>query len=243
MSQVRQDEAKFYRPLSDLGIEFEKKETHINNIEKVQEERYPERIDTHIQHPDEVVRRPGIFSAIKKVFDKKASFSSPQPKNRQEYASTNNKFVNQTQKEKIKDNTALREILDKTLSENKIFSAPPADKEEKPKEKEAPSISLNELKNTQSAFNSTSKDRSASKEDMDKLKNFISTKSSSTESSKVVEEVKPASTKGFGEVREEIKKVEEIPIKKEEAPKTQNPVSSSGTIREVPEDVLKKILE
>jgi CxxC-x17-CxxC domain-containing protein len=231
MSQVRQDEAKFYKPLSDLGIEFEKKDAHVNSIEKVQEERYPERIDVHVQHPDEIARRPGIFSAIKKVFDKKASFSNSQPRDKQQQVSIKNKFVNQTH-EKPKDNTALREILNKTLSENKIFSDSSVDKEEKPKEKEEPSISLNELKNTQPAFSSPSKDRSASREDMDKLKNFISAKSNEAELPEIPKEVK-----------EEIKKEEEIPIKKEEIPKTQPSVSSSGAVREVPEDVLKKILE
>lgn len=126
IKQIKQDETKFYKPLADLGIEFKSKD------ENGEAERYPERVDKSQNIPSS---SPKIFSTIKKVFSK-TPLKVPAPVQR--------------------DNTALREILNKTLST-------------------PPSMSLNELKATTTAPNTTLKDKSASKEDMDKLKNFIQT--------------------------------------------------------------------
>jgi len=200
--QIKQDETKFYKPLADLGIEFKQKDG--NNGEA---ERYPERISKTISHdidkktPEKNVPtvRPKIFSTIRKVFTKVSPIglqSNEKPK---------------PVSPVVRDNTALREILNKTLSENKILPARNASQsdagEEEKKEPIKPTISLSELKNTEPTSNATSKDRSASKEDMDKLKNFIQNTNIS-------------------------------------APKKEVKASPVGLQpREVPEDILRKILE
>jgi CxxC-x17-CxxC domain-containing protein len=59
INQIKYDEAKFYKPLSDLGIEFVKKGKEAEN-------RYPERLDKGHFSDNQTKTRPGIFSAIKK---------------------------------------------------------------------------------------------------------------------------------------------------------------------------------
>ena len=61
--QIKYDETKFYKPLADLGIEFTQKDRG-----KVEEERYTERIDPHINKPHNGTVKPGILNTIKKVF-------------------------------------------------------------------------------------------------------------------------------------------------------------------------------
>ena len=93
--QIKYDEAKFFKPLADLGIEFEQKDKKDEGVE-----RYPERIDKSTKYNDTVPRKsfvpqnkinisvknkPSVLSSIKKVFTKK-------------------------------DNLPLKEILNKTLS-------------------------------------------------------------------------------------------------------------------------------
>ncbi len=168
IKQIKQDETKFYKPLADLGIEFQQKDRSV-----VDEERYTERINKPIFHdfdkkiPIPVKKNP-IFSTIKKVFTK-----SPAPQ--------------KTTEIKVpRENPGLKEALNKALAQNKPPVPTPT----------PPSISLNALKNENKE--KSSKDRAASAEDMDKLKNLIK-------------------TSDMSKTREEIK--------------------------EVPEDVLKKILE
>ncbi len=201
IKQIKQDESKFYKPLSDLGIEF------LSKDKNGEDERYPERVDKPLTQEYQkkiptketstisttASARPKMFSAIKKVFVK----------------------------EKPKENLALREILNKTLNENKILDNKKEEKKIEPEIKKVekipePSISLDELKNNKPVSNNTLKDRSASKEDMDKLKNFIQSTNIKTE---------------------EVPKVEE---KKEEIAIPTPPKINS---KEVPEDVLRKILE
>ncbi len=176
IKQIKQDEDKFYKPLADLGIEFKSKDGNGNG----EVDRYPERIGM-IAHPEIIPKpsksmssaTPRVFSSIKKVFTTKKSMP--------------------------RDNTALKEILNKTLNENKVIEEKNNELEVKKIEKPIqPAISLNELKNPTPTPSVVLKDRSASKEDMDKLKNIIQTTN--------------------------------IPESKE------NP-------KEVPEDVLRKILE
>jgi len=183
IKQIKQDETLFYKPLADLGIEFKSKDENKNG----EAERYPERAGKAVPHS----APPRIFSTIKKVFTKTVlpKVEIPQKVTR--------------------DNTALREILNKTLSENKI----PEEKKKEPEIKKVevpvkPAMSLNELKNPTPVSNVALKDRSASKEEMDKLKNFIQTTN--------------------------------IPV----PPKEEVKASPGGLQpREVPEDVLRKILE
>ena len=171
IKQIKQDETKFYKPLADLGIEFKQKDGNGDT------ERYPERIDKPIPHnidkktPEKNIpfTPPKIFSAIKKVFTK-ASPIGLQPR------------------EKPRDNSALKEVLNKALSENKILEENKKEPEiKKVEEPVKPAISLSELKNTEPTSNTTSKDRSASREDMDKLKNFIETTDMSAAKEKVKE--------------------------------------------------------
>lgn len=197
MRQIRQDETKFFKPLADLGIEFEKKDQNVVPEEK---ERYPERaerIHRPVKDSIENTKPSGskIFSNIKKVFIKNPP--------------------------REKDNTALREILNKTLNDSKILSKGNNIKTEEKKEETKPEvvpISLNELKDAKPTINNSLKDRSASKEDMNKLKDFIYGKvENSVENSKV--ENKKDTKDAMGGTNKDIQS------------------------KEVPEDVLRKILE
>ncbi len=255
MNQIKEDEIKFFKPLADLGIEFEPKEKHTES------ERYPER--TNENKPIMSSNKPKIFGALKKVFtpslasnrvtpssanntaNKNIPPINPQPINRPNPVYVKNDFKNQNQKstfvnkEKTRDNSALRDILNKTLSENKVFEV----KKEEPKMEEIkketpPPISLSDLKVQKPANISNLKDRGASVEDMSKLKNLISeTKIPIPEPTKETPVFVPEPIKEIPkeEPKEEIKKEEKsVPIPS---------VSPSGKVREVPEDVLRKILE
>jgi len=179
LKQYKTDESRFYKPLADLGIEFEKKD----GVPE-EEYRYQSKIDVKAgQFHNKNIEKPSgpkIFSSIKKVFSKS----------------------NKIEKNENKDKSALREILNKALNENNVFKDKSKFEEikETSKQKIMETISINELKNTKPTSNVTLKDKSASKEDMDKLNNFIQ----STNISR---------------------------LKKDEK------------IKEVPEDVLRKILE
>ena len=132
--------------------------------------------------------RPGIFSGIRKVFSAK---DRPTP---------SGKYPN---KPKARgENLALKEVLNKTLA------TPPV----------PPPVSLNVLKEKQKEIKEkSSKDRSASPEDMNKLKDLIS---------------------------EKVSPVEPEPVPKvEDTKKGTEPPLTKGNIKEVPEDVLRKILE
>ena len=128
------------------------------------------------RYPERVDKPIRIFSTIKKVFtgDKSKPVSPV-----------------------VRDNTALREILNKTLS-----TPPP--------------ISLNELKDTKPTPNTVLKDRSARKEDMNKLKDFIS---------KIIPTHNTSNLINKNGEKEEKK------------------ITSTNKIKEVPEDVLRKVLE
>ena len=161
--QIKLDESKFYKPLADLGIEFEQK----NGGKNEEKERYPERIDKPAHKP---VPSGNIASAIKKIFHSEGH----RPK---------------SVRPAVKDNLALREVLNKNLS------TPPIPEP----------VSLETLRTpSKPARNATpgvpGGDRAASSENMNKLKDLIS------------------------------KKVAEPPL-------------TPGNIKEVPEDVLRKILE
>lgn len=217
VSQIRHDEAKYFKPLSDLGIEFQKKNDN-------EQERYPERVDTHhIQTPQS--HKPGVFSAIKKVFTKN---SGPQ------------RFQRPARPQ---ENLALRDILNKTLNENKVLES----KVETPKVEEIkkdipPAISLNELKETKpnSPVSSMLKDRSASKDEMNKLKDFIAEKKPFFAEVQLNEEIKDTLP-----IKKEVPVSPTVNLPKPEAP-IQPPTPNNPPPqkpKEVPEDVLRKILE
>ena len=195
--QIAYDESKFYKPLADLGIEFEQKDRG-----KVEEEnRSPERGASDfaeagktvppIQKPSSApppkpsnpAGKPSVFGAIKKVFTKPIHSSE----------------------NKVKENLALKEVLNKSLPERQTSP------EVKPTPVPTPApVSLDSLKNKEEVKKDTvsSKDRAASAEDMNKLKDLIAGK----------QVVKDPLTSG-------------------------TPPSQGEKVKEIPEDVLKKILE
>ncbi|MFA5931814.1 MAG: type IV secretion system DNA-binding domain-containing protein [Candidatus Paceibacterota bacterium] len=215
--QINYDESKFFKPLADLGIEFQPK-----NVKVEEENRYPERVEKHTSaptkpssvpkpyisanKPSSSAGRPGIMGAIKKVF-------VPTPK------------VNQNKAEAPKkiDNSALREVLNKTLHSEQASPVIPTPAPVKTPVPEP--VSLDSLKDKikeedkklarPSGGNFSSyNDRSAGADEMNKLKNLISEK---IETKK--EEVAPAP-----------------------AP-TPIPIPQKPATKEVPEDVLRKVLE
>ncbi len=217
--KIEYDESTFYKPLSDLGIEFQAKDSNLNQS--------PYKQDSRPVLP----RGNGVFSKIKNTFippKKDATGQSIKPK--EVYINPRTK---EQPKDKPRDNSALREILNKTLNENKVFE----DKKPEVKLEERPTpepISLDSLKSKPEINKITpAKDRSANAEEMNKLKDLIS---------------------GQTEVNSPLPKVESKPQPKadqpraEEPPKVAQPIPSQPeqpktNVREVPEDVLKKILE
>jgi CxxC-x17-CxxC domain-containing protein len=175
MNQIRHDETNFFKPLSDLGIEFQNKDVS-GQMGKIENDRYPERGEKNFNQ-----NKPGVFSKIKRVFTKPI------------------------QKTKTAgENTALREILNKTLNENKVLEPKKEIKKvEEIKKETPPAISLNELKVPKPISASPLPDRSASAEEMNKLKNLIDSSGG----------------------------------------KKEKPASPTGGVKEIPEDVLRKILE
>ena len=161
-----------------------------------EEERYPERIDRPT--PQALGKKPPIknitpaspkiFSTIKKVFTTPVKI--------------------------VRDNSALKEVLNKALSENKTPPTPTPVPIPKPIPTPTP-VSLDTLKKENNMNNNAkpSKDRAANALDMDKLKNLIETTNIS----------------GGKNLSAQAGKIK---------------VSSVGPQpREVPEDVLRKILE
>jgi CxxC-x17-CxxC domain-containing protein len=164
-NQIKHDESRFYKPLADLGIEFKPKD---GNVEET--ERYPERAD----HPIP----PGkIISAIKKVFTplpvKSTTTIKPKPVHL------------------VGDNSALKEVLNKVLSEPVLKTVPePATAFGGVPQEAAISLdSLKEkIKEETSKVSMPAKDRSASAEEMNKLKDFIEEKTEKKDKQKEVPE-------------------------------------------------------
>jgi CxxC-x17-CxxC domain-containing protein len=194
INQIKQDESKFYKPLSDLGIEFEQKGTASTGT--FEEKRS---VLSH-PHDNQVKTTPGIFSAIKKVFNKN-------PQYRGNILPAKNKF-NHDRPRTVRpagENLALKEILNKTLNPARIATQSVAGGENKEIMDPGPApMSLNDLK-APAPSTSSLKDRSASADEMNKLKDLIQNQP----------------------------KMED---------KTENKTEEKK-VREVPEDVLRKILE
>lgn len=196
--RIEYDETEFYKPLADLGIEFKSKDTQTTYAGSKPRVHPPQR------------ENKGIFSKVKSAF-------VPQRKPKEIIIDQKPK---EAPKEKIRDNSALRDILNKTLNENKVFES--RKKEPKVEVKGPEPISLDALKSKPEVNKIIStKDRSAPLEEMNKLKNLIN--GTKTEEPKIAQPEPPR--------QPEQSKVEEAP-----QPKQPN-------VREVPEDVLKKILE
>ena len=273
INQIKQDESKFYKPLSDLGIEFEQKGTQ--SAGTFEEKRS---VVSH-SHDSQEKSRPGIFTAIKKVFNKNPSYVKPvQSGPRPNVIPIKNKFTPMRPKGAglNKENLALKEILNKTLSENKIFESKPIPQNVEEIKKVVPeAMSLNELK-VPIVHNLVLKDKSANHDDMNRLKDLISATQNNHELPKVPEVSKEILKESPEEIIEEKKeilrevetpeiplpneadididkniKVEEVPVQGqpnvvEDVKSTPTPnmnKDESSKIREVPEDVLRKILE
>ncbi len=238
IEQVRRDEAEFYRPLSDLGIEFKVPE----NIDlpplppREIKENKPKPANTFVPVP-----RPGMIKTIKKAFTPKFDKDSTVPKK------TFNKNV---------ENLALREVLNKTLAKQATIVQEEEKQVEPPKPALEP-ISLEALKSKMKDVVPVKKDKAATSDDMNKLKDLIIERTQFIQEDKV-SPVKPEPEKPTPSIPptptpspEEKKKEPEVTP----PPQTTNPTpqaagmssntntSNTGAQKEVPEDVLRKILE
>ncbi len=226
-SQPKRDDTKFYKPLSDLGIEFNQKDT---NEEKTAE-RHPERASKHTpQHTRELAennpsspsKKPGILSGIKKAFshDRPLPPQSGKPRG---------------------ENPALKEILNKTLAGDVPKGVTPVSAPT------PPPVSLNVLKAQEPNVvkDVNPKDRAASAEDMNKLKDLIQKTApviQTSPSAPVPPPIPPKPTP----VPPPAPKPEPTPVPTPApvppAPKVEA-IPAKPKVREVPEDVLRKILE
>jgi len=181
LNEVRYDDSKFYKPLSDLGIEFPSKDAQAVTSQV--------RSVTARPAPQGKVSDPSsLMLAIKKTFKKE----TPIP---------NIKVP--------KENTALKDIISRTLSTGEV-------KQELPKVPEA--VSLSTLKDKTKDVIMPSKDRAASRDDMNKLKELIV--------EKIPQVAQPAPSKTILDFAPPVPPAPKPPEKKE-----------------VPEDVLRKVLE
>lgn len=204
-NQIKYDESKFFKPLADLGIEFKQKDTNGDVIKRENEDKHPERVNNTKKEVTKSVPPPPIVH-------------HPIP--------VKNHNV---------ENHALREVLNKTLAENNHKNDVPKIVAVAPKVPTPEPVSLDELKNKTkeiSKESSLTKDRAASPEDMNKLKDLITAKIEK------VEEKPPVVANTI--------QVPSKPAPTPQPPPTKtNPSASSGPVpvKEVPEDVLRKILE
>ena len=264
--QVRHDESKFFKPLSDLGIEFGS-DGKIFTGDILKTNAAPTAHQTPSKNPNIPIppEKKGIFSGIKKVFQG----TVPQTPIRQNIPPAQNRFENKNLPQKPKpigsvraggENLALKEILNKALSQTippKPTSPIVAPKIEEVKKTETPAISLDTLKIKPAPSISPLKDKSASSEDMDKFKSFIFQKIEHTdepiekkpnpiiENQKiepvVIPEVKPVYVQTPPPINIPIPPKVETPIP--EPSKTDNQTQNTSAVREVPEHVLRKVLE
>lgn len=248
--QEFRDDSKYFKPLADLGIEFEggataqkeKPKVFQNNIPKPPAMPYISKPNI----PNGGVQKPFI-QGVKKVLN--TNLTAPFHKNNASNSAGKPSVPNKNFADKPKENLALKEILNKTLSEQKIIELK---KEEKIIEDKKPTpapVSLNTL-HAKPISNETkpTNDRGASADRMNSLKDLLAKVESEREDNIKTPEKEQKSS----QIPVPQKKIEpEIPIpQKQEIPPnnqstiTQNkPQTQKQPIREVPEDVLKKILE
>jgi CxxC-x17-CxxC domain-containing protein len=193
-NQIKIDETKFFKPLADLGIEFEQKDVS------------PKIIPKPVFTPQPQAPKPGIVEAIKKVF-----VAPPKPA-----------FV----PVKPKENIALKEILQQTISP----------------------ISLDSLKNKMKEnviVNKSAKDKSASAEEMNKLKDLIAEKIEKKDEGRGGQDI-PEPITASGGTPQKAGEPSVQPQPTTNIPPTSKPAEpplTAGNIKEIPEDVLRKILE
>jgi hypothetical protein len=196
-NQIRYDDSKFFKPLADLGIEFAPKENKVHE----EKERYPERVEHKQQivskqqpiqtsKPYVAPHKPGIMDTVKKVFHIQPSVSHKA------------------------ENSALKDVLSKALenTEKEKTPAPISSSTPSNSSGQAAPISLDALKDKMRDVKKESipsKDRAATSEEMNRLKDLIAQKTPTS----------PSASSGSTA-----------------APQKPTPP-------EVPEDVLRKILE
>jgi len=217
--EQKRDDSKFYKPLIDLGIEFAPKKDA-----PTQEKDYRE-----FKRQDNFAPKEGVLAKIKKAFTGE----------RHKIARTDGA------------NLALRDILNKTLAETSSTQALPVTVSPVLITPTTPEpLSLNVLKEPVkveiSIKNKTSKDRAASVEDMEKLKSFI--EATTLPKEPVAEKVEIKEPKTIEEIKTVVSepKKEDLSAmaKKKPEPKFEIPTpQSTKRVKEVPEDVLRKVLE
>jgi CxxC-x17-CxxC domain-containing protein len=238
IKQIKQDESKFYKPLADLGIEFEQKSPGEEAGKIEEEHRYSERGEQNFPKPSvppikpsysagklsATAGRPGVFGAIKKVFTQPARppMRSSGP------------------------NLALKEVLNKVVTAS--GGTPPQAVVSSFKTPEP--ISLDTLKNkikemskpanAGTVSTQPSKDRAASTEEMNKLKNLITAVGGTPQNAVVTAKIPTPPVAASGGTKPE----EAAPTSTPPVP-TPPPVATPVPQKppEVPEDVLRKILE
>ncbi|HWA32099.1 MAG TPA: CxxC-x17-CxxC domain-containing protein, partial [Candidatus Paceibacterota bacterium] len=239
MNDIKYDESRYYKPLADLGIEFSEKakphrpvRPHAPTVPPV-----PRR-EKATQFKAPAAAKPSFFGGASRPATPYTPAAKPAPA---------------PKPEKPRENVALREILHKTLSEKKILDvrpkAPPAP--EPIKEEPGPEpVSLDALKKpAPQAEIKPASDRSASAESMNKLKEMIEEKALPPFfEPKPKSEPKPEpAPEPAPKVEEKISEPEppkqEAPVQKEKPPEKPPLFGSASPAREVPEDVLRKILE
>lgn len=263
---VKYDENKFFKPLSDLGIEYPAVEDNTKsepNIEPRKTINETVKRDDRFSRPDQnripnrnmnpnTPHKPSVLGTIKNVFHKKPT------EDRQKGSGV------------AGGNTALKDILNKALAEKEITEVSKISDRSKDPVDEKPepvSISLSDLKPVKTPGVAT--DRSANSEAMDQLKNLVQNTEEIKSTPRPVIAPMPVIEKKEETIipKQEEKKedfIKEPEIKKEdkkEEPKEQNkeevksnsqdsqnkqgtpPPFTKDNIQEVPEDVLRKLLE
>lgn len=248
-SQVKYDETKFFKPLSDLGIEFpspdantnetKKENTKQHNVPKIQNtnptsarvENTPNNSSNpNLNNP----AKPGVMGAIKNIFHK-----NPNDKPRTVHVPG--------------ANLGLKDALSKALSENKITEVPAGKVFEKDVAEKQPAptpISLSELKREQPKVGLPT-DRSANADMMNSLKNLV--KDAEVKVAEPIPKVTPPPIveKPKTETIIEPPKVEiktEAPIQTPPPAPQPDPnyfsqiKEETSKVKEIPEDVLHKIL-
>ncbi|HEV7702577.1 MAG TPA: CxxC-x17-CxxC domain-containing protein [Candidatus Paceibacterota bacterium] len=211
-NQIKQDETKFFKPLADLGIEFKQKDGVTEEVEE-----YAERPASHTNTPQAAFGQPNMPAS--KPISQASKQGMPEGIKRpvRPDGHSGGAFNNRLKSVRppLGENLALKEVLSRVATANSPSPSPDI-----PAKVEAPApepVSLDVLKNKMKEM-TPKKDKSASEEEKDKLKNLI-TAVGGTPQEAVVAGTSSADKAGT------------------EPPLTQD------NIKEVPEDVLRKILE
>jgi len=273
-NQIKQDDAKFYKPLADLGIEFSPSNEN-GDIQK----RPVTNVDRPVTVGPQIPTRPtGPIMDVKRTIfvprhpasqpinnfqkDNKISVSMRETQGQKNGRSPRD--PRDARKEFIQNNSkpprsgeanmSLREILHKTLDSGEAMPLMPIIR---------PPMSLDSLKNKNRELSSvlnSGKDRAASAEEMNKLKNLISEKVENRgdkPAPKTLDIKRPPVT--YAQVTPNLpatlvapipqsvsqapKKMDDIKPNSPTPPSPEHVVIPSKTVKEVPESILRQLLE